>query len=92
VIVRIATEGQYRLGDESVPRLQELDDELVASVQSGDEARFQRVFGQILDFVRGQGERLDDDELVESAVILPPPDTSLSQAAAEFSGEGLIPG
>ena len=41
--------------------------------------------------VRARGQPLDDDELEESDVILPPPDTSFIEAAAEFTGEGLIP-
>jgi PspAA-like protein len=41
--------------------------------------------------VRRAGEPLDEDELAESEVILPPPDTSFVEAAAEFTGEGLIP-
>ena len=41
--------------------------------------------------MEGQYE-LDEDELAESDVILPPPDISLEEAAGEFTGEGLIPG
>jgi hypothetical protein len=33
-----------------------------------------------------------DDELVGSDLILPPPDVTLEEASAEFTGEGLIPG
>jgi hypothetical protein len=33
-----------------------------------------------------------EDRLEPSDVILPPPDVSLEEAKAEFSGEGLIPG
>ena len=41
--------------------------------------------------VREQGEQLADDDLSTSDVILPPADTSLAEAAEEFTGEGLIP-
>jgi hypothetical protein len=91
VIVRIATEAQYRLPDGDAERLNDLDNETVAAVEAGDEARFQELFGQMLQLVRSDGERLGDDELVESDVILPPPDVTFDEAAAEFSGEGLIP-
>ena len=37
------------------------------------------------------GRALDGDELVESDVILPPPDISFAEAQSEFTGEGLIP-
>jgi hypothetical protein len=91
VIVRIATEGQYRLADDHAAELDELDDELVAAVEAGDERRYRELFEQMLELVRSAGEALDVDELAESDLILPPPDTTREEAAAEFTGEGLIP-
>jgi hypothetical protein len=91
VIVRIATEDQYRLPDEDAGRLNELDNEAVAAVEAGDEDRFHEAFEQMLDLVRRHGHRLGDDELEESSVILPPPDLSFVEAQVEFTGEGLIP-
>jgi hypothetical protein len=41
--------------------------------------------------VRKDGNKLSDDELEESDVILPPPDLSFTEAAHEFTGDGLIP-
>jgi hypothetical protein len=92
VIVRISTEGQYELSEESAAKLGELDDQVVASCQAGDEDKFKATFGRMLEFVRGEGRPVSDDELVGSDVILPPPDVSLEEASAEFTGEGLIPG
>ncbi len=91
MIVRIATDAQYRLPDEDAARLNELDNQVVAAVEGGDEATFARLFADMLDLVRRDGERLDDEELVESDVILPPADTSFAEAADGFTGEGLIP-
>ena len=91
MIVRIATESQYRLPDEEAAQLNELDNEVVAAVEAGDEDRFHELFEQMLDLVRRAGQPLDEDELAESEVILPPPDTSFVEAAAEFTGDGLIP-
>lgn len=92
MIVRIATEGQYRLPDGDARRLNELDNEAVAAVEAGDEDRFHELFEQMLELVRGDGEPIDPSELVESQVILPPPDTSFVEAARDFTGDGLIPG
>jgi hypothetical protein len=91
VIVRIATENQYRLPDEVADRLNELDNEAVAAVENGDEDRFRELFDQMLDLVRSEGHLLGDDELEGSDVIIPPPDLSFAEAKAEFSGDGLIP-
>ncbi len=90
MIVRIATEGQYRLGDDQLPRLRELDDALVAAADSGDPERFAARFAELLQFVRG-GEALDDAHLAPSDAILPPPDVSLAEATSELHTEGLIP-
>ena len=92
MIVRIATEGQFRLPDDQSDRLNQLDNDVVAAVEAGDEDRFRQLFDEMIELVRSQGEDLGDDELVESEVILPPPDTSLDDAREEFTGEGLIPG
>ena len=91
VIVRIATEGQFQLPDEDAQRLNELDNQTVEAVEAGDEDRFAQLFEEMLELVRRDGTPLGDDELEESDVILPPPDTTLTEAAHEFTGDGLIP-
>lgn len=92
MIVRIATEGQYELPESDQAALNELDNEVVVWCEGGDEQRFQEAFSRLLDFVRTNGRPVPDDQLAASDVILPPPDTSLAEARAEFTGEGLIPG
>jgi PspAA-like protein len=91
MIVRISTEGQYRLPDEFTDRLNDLDNEVVAAVEAGEEERFQEVFAQLLELVRSDGTPLGDDELEESDVILPPPDLTFDEAGVQFTGDGLIP-
>jgi len=91
VIVRIASEGQYELPDDHAARLNELDNEAVAAVEAGDEAKFTDLWKQMLDLVVSDGSEVPNDELVESDVILPPRDISFAEAAGEFTGEGLIP-
>jgi hypothetical protein len=90
VIVRIATEGQFRLAEEQLPRLQELDAEVVTAAESGDADLFERRFAELLAFVRS-GELLEDAHLGPSDAILPPPDVSLAEATSELSTDGLIP-
>jgi hypothetical protein len=91
MIVRIATEGQYELDDDLAERLNALDNDAVKAVEAGDEDRFHEVFEEMLQIVRRDGRPVDEDELEGSDVILPPPDTTFVEAAAEFTGEGLIP-
>jgi hypothetical protein len=92
VIVRIATEDQYEVGDEHATRLNELDDAIVDAVSAGNEETYRRLFDEMLALVRDEGRVLGDDELEDSDVILPPPDLTLEEAGEEFTGEGLIPG
>lgn len=90
MIVRISGEDQYRLADGD-GHLNELDNAVVAAVQSDDAQGFEHSFAALLDYVRSHGERLGGDELVGSDVIIPPADLTLAEAEADFSGEGLIP-
>ena len=91
MIVRISGEDQYRLADENRDKLNELDNAVVGACEGGEEQRFHSSYEQLLDFVRSNGERVGDDELETSDLILPPADISLVEAATEFTGEGLIP-
>ena len=91
MIVRISTEGQYDLPDDLVDELNSLDNDTVAAVESGDEAKFSATYGALLNFVRDRGTPHDGDDLHGSDLILPPPDLSLAEAGEQFSGEGLLP-
>jgi hypothetical protein len=92
VIVRIATEGQYEVGDDHATRLNELDNAAVDAVDAGNEETWRALFEEMIELVRKDGKPVPDDELVESDVIIPPPDLSFEEAGNEFTGEGLIPG
>jgi hypothetical protein len=91
VIVRISGEGQFRIPDSDKDKLNELDNAAVEAVDAGDEAKFQELWGQMLGLVQADGNALDDDELVESDIILPPRDITIEEARHDFTGEGLIP-
>ncbi|HEV7808656.1 MAG TPA: hypothetical protein VGO80_22820 [Solirubrobacteraceae bacterium] len=91
MIVRIMGEGQYRLSDETLERVNALDNAAVAAVDGGNEDAFHEAFEEMLDEIRTGGEHLDDEEIETSDVIVPPSDTSFAEAAAEFTGDGLIP-
>lgn len=91
MIVRISTENQYVFPDDQADRLNDLDNAIVAAVAADDEDRFHEAFEELLALVRGEGTPLGVEELEESDVILPPPDTSFIEASAEFTGDGLIP-
>jgi len=91
MIVRIMSEGQYRLSQEVLERVNELDNTIVAAVDADDEDAFHESFEEMLDVIRSEGEHIGDEEIETSDIIVPPSDTSFAEAAAEFTGEGLIP-
>ena len=89
MIVRIMGEGQYELPQESMDRLNELDDALEAALS--DEAEFRAALAALLEAIRVSGTRLPDDELLTSDVVLPAPDASVAEVRALLTDEGLIP-
>ena len=91
MIVRIVGDGQYEFPDDQADRLNELDNQLVTIVESGDEAQFTDAWGKMVELVRSSSTPVPDEELIPSDVILPPEDLTLAEAAHEFTGEGLIP-
>ena len=91
MIVRIAEDGQYQFPDDQSEQLNDLDNQLVAAVDAGDENQFADLWGKMVELVRSSGALVPEDELVGSDVILPPEDITLAEAAHEFTGEGLIP-
>jgi hypothetical protein len=91
VIVRIAEDNQYEFPDSQADQLNDLDNQVVEAVEAGDEARFEDLWGKMIELVRSAGTPVPEDELVGSDVILPPEDISFAEAANEFTGEGLIP-
>jgi hypothetical protein len=91
MIVRIMSEGQWRLADEKLDELNQVDGELEKAVSAGDEEAFKTAFAALLDFVRS-GEKVPDEELHDSDAILPPSDSSLAEMRELISGDGLIAG
>lgn len=91
MIVRISGEDQYRLDDDLHGRLNELDSTVLTAIDAGDETSFKTAFSELLGFIRDNGSLIGDEEIETSDLILPPDDITLTEAAEEFTGEGLIP-
>jgi hypothetical protein len=91
LIVRLMSDGQYRVDDALKGRLNELDNEVSRAVEADDEAALWQGLAALADAVREHGERLADDSLEPSDAIVPPEDLSLEEARELLTGEGLIP-
>ena len=92
MIIRIPTEGQFNLPGSYVDQLNDVDNELVEAVETGDRASFRQLLDRMLTLVREHGTPVPVDELVESDLMLPVPDLTLEEAQELFVGEGLLPG
>jgi hypothetical protein len=92
MIVRILGEGQFDLPDEQLAQLNELDDQVEAAVEAGDEVTFAQTLRALHDGVRNASTPLPADSLEDSDLILPPADATLEEVRELLSDEGLIPG
>jgi CBS-domain-containing membrane protein len=79
MIVRVMTEGQYRLDGGLVDAVQHADEALLHAVHANDKAAFHEHLTEALTIVR-QGVRLNVHELVPSDLVLPSPDMSVAEA------------
>jgi hypothetical protein len=91
MIVRIMGEGQYEVEGGLQARLNEIDDEVGAALEAGDQTAMSEALKRLADEVRGAGRRLDDSDLSPSDAVVPPEDLTLDEAHELLEGEGLIP-
>ena len=91
MIVRLMGEGQYRVDDAHMARLDELDDRALEALGRDDETELDARIDEMWTVVREQGEPLDEADLSPSDLIIPPSDLTLEETRALFSDQGLIP-
>ena len=91
MIVRLMGEGQFQVDDGLQAHLDELDDRAQAAADADDEPELDRVLDEMWHLVQDRGDRLADDDLSASDVVIPPSDLTLEETKRLFSDEGLIP-
>ena len=91
MIVRLMGEGQFRAGDELLGKLNELDDRAQAAADADDEPELDSILDEMWRLVQAEGERLPDEDLHASDVLVPPSDLTLEETQRLFSDQGLIP-
>jgi hypothetical protein len=91
MIVRILGEGQFELQDDQIAPLEELDQQLVATLDADDESTFRDVLLRMLHIVRSEGTPVPVDRFVPSGLTLPGEHASLAELrdflASEDAGE-----
>ena len=91
MIVRLLGEGQFRVDDSLLARLNELDAQVEQAVADGDERALWTGLQALADAVREHGVKLADDDLSPSDAVIPPEDLSLEEAQELLQNEGFIP-
>jgi hypothetical protein len=92
MIVRILGEGQWEVADSHLGALNSLDEKLETAVEAGDHEVFTDSLRELLVAIRTAGDRLPDDSLLDSDLILPPTDATLEEVRELLGDDGLIPG
>jgi hypothetical protein len=91
MIVRLMGEGQWRVDDGLLERLNEYDEEAMAALDAGNEAELDTALERMWQLVKREGEQLADDDLSPSAAVIPPSDLTLEETRQLVESEGLIP-
>jgi hypothetical protein len=91
MIARLMGEGQYRIDDALHAELNDLDERAAAAVDAQDEGALDDVLDEMWQLVQARGERLPDDDLSTSDLIIPPSDLTLEETRQLFTEEGLVP-
>lgn len=92
MIVRILGEGQYRLDDAAFASVSAIDDRVQEAADAGDAERFDGALRELVAEITRLGTPLAADEFEGSDAIVPGAGTTLEEARALLTSEGLIPG
>ena len=92
MIVRIMGEGQFEVPDTLVDHLNQLDNAVLAALDSSDEADFRVSLAALLAAVRAGGTPVAHDQLVPSEATLPFEEATVDEVKALLHDDGLIPG
>jgi hypothetical protein len=92
-IVRIMGQGQFKIKEDIVKRINEIDDTIVQILQNeskSDDQNYRAKITEIVETITSEGQKLEDKELVESDIIVPDTDISIDEAKKVFQGQGVI--
>ena len=91
MIVRILSEGQYRLDDAAFAAVHEIDDRVQAAADANDGPAFEAALAELQEAITSRGVELAPDEFEGSDAVVPARGTTLEEARDLLSSEGLIP-
>jgi hypothetical protein len=92
MIIRILGDGQFRLDDNLVGRVNKIDNKIVKHVSQGNKEEYARDLANLISTIKELAEPLDPVEILPSDIIIPQSDMSFEEARKVFCDEGLIKG
>lgn len=96
MIVRIMGGGQWHVPEETVGRLNVLDDLVADAVESRDNDPLADLLGEMAELVRRVGTPVQDDGIVLSDLIVPHRDSTIDDISEWMqearADDGLFPG
>jgi hypothetical protein len=92
MIIRIMGEGQFKVKSSLFDDLNKIDNKIVEYVHKGDEKEYKKGLSKLIGTIKREGKKIDDKELVESDIIVPPADMTLKEAGNVFKGTGIFKG
>lgn len=92
MIIRILGEGQFRLDDGLVQKINKIDNRIVDHVSKGKKAEYVQDLANLISTIKELAEPVDPVEILPSDIIIPPSDLSFEEARKVFCDEGLIKG
>ena len=87
MIVRLLGDKQYDVHDETMGKLERLEGELDAAVESGDDAAFSAALSSIIETVRSEGAPVDADQFLPSDLTVPHEGSTISDLRELLSSE-----
>jgi hypothetical protein len=92
MIIRIMGRGQFEVKSSLFDDLNKIDNKIVEYVQKGNEKGYKKSLADLIGIITREGQMVDNKELVESDVIVPPSDMTLEEARQVFRGTGIFEG
>ncbi len=92
MIIRIMGVGQFNVKSSLFDELNKIDNKIVEAVQKHDEKKYKKLLGDLISTIEHEGKPIDEKELVESDIIVPPRDMTLQEAHDVFKGTGIFAG
>lgn len=90
MIIRIVSEGQYEIPSSFFDELNAIDNSIVELVSQGNEIEYREELSKLIDMIKTNGKQLDDSDIVESNIIVPPSDLTFEEAKEIFIGVGVF--